>query len=150
MLLKLTTEYVAEHWDEIRPAIEQSLPPVTSAHMEKVLESILIGKLQCWTSYERTENGPVVEGVLTTTVIEDFVSGNLNLLIYSFYSYRKFKARAWIEGYEALVKYGKSIGCEWVLAYSNIDYLANMMRKFGGDADFRLLRYPLKEDRHGK
>ena len=150
MLLKLEPDHVAEHWDEIKPAIESSLPPAASPNMNEVLASILVGRLKCWASYEKTENGSVIEGIMTTAVIEDFISGTLSLLIYSFYSYRKLRARAWLEGHEALSKYARSLGCEWIIGYSDVNYLADMAKKLGGDASFRMLRYPLKEDRHGK
>lgn len=143
-------DQVAARWDEVKPAIEQALPPATSPNMNEILESILTGRLECWTVYEKTDNGAVVEGVMTTAVIEDFISGTKSLLIYTFYSYRKLRARSWMEGHEALTKYAISQGCDWIIAYSSIDHLAEMAVKLGGDASFRMLKYSLREDGHGK
>ena len=63
MLVKFFPHQVAEHWEVLKVGIEESLPPTVGESRDKmnnILESILIGDLTCWVSYD-TDN--VVNGI---------------------------------------------------------------------------------------
>lgn len=143
MLIHFLPNQVAEHWDLLEFAIEQALPPMADDSPDKmnnILESMLIGKLQCWISVNEDK---LPEAVITTMILNDYASKTKTLLIYSAYAFDKTAALSWMEGFDTLFKYGKSKGCSAVTAFSNENKIINIAQKFGADISVRYLSFQI-------
>ena len=148
MLLRLLPDQVTEHWDEIKGAIEASLPPVVGESEDKmnnILSAILIGGMDCWLSYRKNEKGNEVNGLLVTTIVVDNPSGTRSLLLYVLFSPEGVELGddGWAEGFEALSKYGKSVGCNRITGYTDVDHVVEMAERLGGEARFRFVSVPI-------
>ena len=146
MLLRLMPEQAAEQWDVIKGSIRNAPPPTTEMtpeRMNNILEGLLIGSITCWISYKRTDDGPIPEAAILTTVTKEPISGMRSLLIYLAHGFRKPEGRTWTEGFDALRKHAKSVGCSRIIAYSNFSVLAKIVEKLGGDASYKMLILPV-------
>ncbi len=134
MIVELLPEQVAEYWEEISDAIEKSLPPIADGEkegvMEDVLESLIGGKLQCWTSYQMDGEVQVVNGIGTTAVIEDTVSKTRVLLIYSTYAVGPTTGKDWQEAFEGMVRYAQNRRCTRISAYTTNEKIVENARQF--------------------
>lgn len=148
MLLRLLPDQIAGWWDELKPAIEVSLPPIvgdSEGRMNNILSAMLVGGIDCWISYRKNEEGVEVTGIVTTTIVVDNISGTRSLLIYSIYSPQGDLGQdGWAEGYDALSKYAKVVNCENLSAYTALDYICKVVETLGGNTDFRYVTVPLK------
>ena len=148
MLSKLTFEQISKYWEVIEYAIENSLPPITETadnpeKMQNILASLMNGSMQCWASYKRLEGGNKMEGILVTTTTLDYCSGTKSLLLYSVYAYEKLEKSSWLEGFEAIGKYARSIGCHTITAVSNSEDVIRAAKMVGGDASYTLLVFKM-------
>ena len=145
MLVKLLPANIAEYWDIIKYAAENSLPPIVWENqntMNNILESLLSDRMQCWVSYK--EEGHKIDGVVITTVSEDLASGSKNLLIYCLYAFGDTDKDTWVEGWTALSKYGKSLGCHRMVAYTEEPKMVQITWKLGGDARYTFCTLPIE------
>jgi len=146
MLTKLLPEQISKHWDIIRYAVEQSLPPIVGGspdRMKKILTSLLCGKAHCWASY--IVNGDVrrFEGIVITRIFYDDVSDTRNLLIYCLYGYEGVDQLSWTTGLKALVKFARSKNCKRIIAYTDVPYIIELVNKLGGDTSYTFVSLPL-------
>ena len=149
MLLRLLPDQVAKYWDEIKGAIEASLPPVVGESddkMNNILSTILVGGMDCWLSYRKLKEGFEVTGLLVTTVVVDNCSGTRSLLLYVLFSPEGVELGndGWAEGFEALSKYGKSVGCNRITGYTDVDYVIEMAETLGGEARYKFVSVPIR------
>jgi len=148
MMIQLRVEQIADHWDIVKHAIEQSLPPIagdeSDGRMNRILSAALSGRLQCWISYEIEEDKlRKLNGIATTQILIDDVCDVKNLLIYSVFSAEEIGAYAWKEGLKTLTDYAISKGCKSLIAYTQIDGIIDLVNKLGGDTSFRFIKLPL-------
>ena len=146
MLIRLYEDQIANNWDTIKYAIEESLPPVvgeSSDKMNNILESLLIGDTVCWTSVD-TKKDNQVNGVVVTRIVTDGPSKTKSLLIYCLYFYGKTDTEIWTSGMDTLRTYGLANGCDRVIGYSEVDAMIRMTERFGGESRYRFLSIPLK------
>ncbi len=141
MLTRLLPDQISRLWDIIKYAIEQSVPPATGEHpdkMNRILSAALCGKIDIWASYIKQEGkAPKFEGIAVTETLYDDASGIKNLLIYSIYGYEDSMNNAnYTEGITNLAKYGKSIGCTNIVAYSQDSGIAALAKRLGGDVSY--------------
>ena len=112
---KLLPEEVAKHWDIIKYAVEQSMPPTSYDHpdmLNRILSAALIGTIEVWAYYNKfTDKPPIFEGICVTKIIYDEVIGIKDLLIYSIYGYNTTDSRSWTQKISVLAKYAKKEGC---------------------------------------
>lgn len=144
MLTKLLPEQISTHWDIVKFAIEQSLPPTVGDHPDKInriLSSLLCGKTQCWVSHIKNEKSSKLEGIVLTQMIYDDASNTKNLLIYCMYGYEGFEDVSWFNGLKALVKYAKSRGCTKVVAYTDSPYITKIVNKLGGESKYTFISF---------
>jgi hypothetical protein len=147
MLLKLLPEQVAKNWETFKDAIEASLPPVVgqaSDRMNNILKSALIGKVECWVSFQNEDGLRKIDALILTTFTGDDISGTKNLLIYTFYGYGELSQKSWEEGCVAIFKYAKSRGCCRVIAYSDKDSIISGIKRMGGNTDYTFISVPLE------
>jgi len=148
MLTKLLPEQVAEHWDVIKYAVEESLPPIVGDHLDKmnrVLASALSGKVDVWASYTRLEDSIKFEGLVLTELLHDDVSNTRNLLIYCLYGYVDVAKQSWAEGLRALVEYAKSKHCSRIIAYSSLPYIINLSNSLGANTDYTFISFDVNK-----
>lgn len=136
-------EQVSEHWEVIKYAIEESLPPI-SLNSPNTLNNVLIklmsGEMVCWMAYDSDKK---VMGFAVTTVVEDSNSETKSLLLYTIYAYEKTKGIDWIEAYESLSKYALSRDCINMVGYTRNDKLIKIAEKFDSDSTYRFVSFPI-------
>ena len=146
MLVMLLPGQIAEKWDILRYGVEEAVPPTISSSprvMNNILMSLLDGSAQCWVEYKVEEEKIVVYGFVITTIMEDFLSGVRNLLIYSLFGARPIEDDIWIRGLETMRKYARANGCEKVMAYSNIDRIEEIVKSLGGEIEWKFISFPV-------
>ena len=146
MLTKLLPEQVTRYWDILRPAIEESLPPVageTPDKMNRILAALIGGSLHCWVSSQIKDERRILEGVMVTRILHDDVSETKSLLIYCLYGYDIISGNGWKSGFAALAKWAKSIGCSRIVAYSDVPRILDIVEKLGGDTRYHYISFPL-------
>ena len=139
MINPLLPEQISTFWDVIKHAIENSLPPIASDHpdkMNRILGSLLSGKLVCWASYQITEKSRKFNGIIVTDITYEQATDTRSLLIYSLFAYEEITTEIWLEGLQALLKYGKSKKCTNVVAYTTVPHMIDLTKKMGGNADW--------------
>ena len=146
MLTKLLPDQVSKHWDIIKFAIEESLPPIAGENpnkMNNILMSILTDKTQCWASYKVGEEDRQFEGILLTRILYDDASGTRSLLLYCAYGYTKVSRESWFTGMQTVMKFAKSRNCTQLAAYTELEYLVNMAKDFGADSTYYFITFDI-------
>lgn len=145
MLIKFLPEQVAKHWHKIKEAVvlgsADSVKIDETEKLNNILDKILVGSMICWISVDSKTNQ--IDGVITTTFLEDDISGEKNVLIYSLTSIGNSNMDSWKEGLQTIQKYTKSIGCKRLIAYSKDPLICRFVESIGGSCDFRILELPL-------
>lgn len=140
MLLRLTQSQVSENWDIILAAIKKSFPPTQvfdDNTSERLLKSVFDNKLVVWVYIRDKE----VVTIVTTTISEDFCTGQKSLLIFSATSVKELTQSEWANGIAFLRVHARSIGCSNIIAYTKIDSLAKVLAvKVGADTDNILIK----------
>lgn len=139
MLTLLLPEQVSEYWNIIKYGIESSLPPTIGESpdkMNRILSSLLCNRLQCWASYKKVEDKIVLEGIVVTKILYDDGSDTRNLLIYCLYGYKEVGKGSWLEGLKALAKYANAKRCSRIIAYTDVPYIVDIVKKLGGEAKY--------------
>jgi len=142
MLLRLLPDQAARYWDSVKAALLAAPPPasrMTEEGLNEILAYLLVGNMQCWVAYRKSETGPVVEGIALTTVIMDLCSKTKNLLLYCVYAYPKTEMRAWAEGRDALRKYAISLGCANIIGYSKEERWRGVTERLGGEIAYMII-----------
>jgi len=136
MINRLLPEQVSKLWDIIKYAIEESLPPIVTKNsdsMNRILASLLSGKMSCWVLYTKNEGMNRFDAVVLTKIVFDDATYTKNLLLYSVYGYAKMEPRHWMEGFAFMSKYALAQGCDRLLAYTNVPYLIEMAKQYDAD-----------------
>ena len=132
MLVELTIDQAMEMWNSIKASIQEVLPGKwkTEEHIGLLLvQAVQSGILVPWVIFE---TGDII-AVLTTTIQEDKITGIRNLLIYSVKS-RKDKSFSdvdWDSALSTLKNYARGKGCNNIVAYTTVPYIASQVEKFG-------------------
>ena len=143
MLTKLLPEQISEHWNIIKFAIQESLPPTVGQNPDKlnrILTSALSGKIEIWASYIRGDDS-VFEVIVVTKLLYDESSDTRNLLIYCLYGYNEVQEDSWLIGLQTIVKYAKNINCQQIVAYTDSPYIVDIVKKLGGDTSYTFLSF---------
>lgn len=147
MLTKLTPEQIANYWNVVKYAIEQSLPPIVGDHPDKlnrILAAALSNKVDVWASYVRKET-TTFEGIVLTKLLYDDASDTSNLLIYCIYGYEEISKSSWPEAIKSLIKYAKSKGCSFITAYSDVPVVITNAKRMGADTRYTFLSFNVKD-----
>lgn len=140
---KVEPSQISKHWHWISPSIEMALPPTISAagRMSKVLESLMVGKMVLHTFYDHNDNkDPEILAILVTAILDTLDGDDSQLLIYSIYAFKETPL-SYVKGALELIKiYAKNVGCNSIIAYTNIPSMRKFITLVGGKADFTLLR----------
>jgi len=145
MLTRLLPGQIANMWDIIRYAIEQSVPPATGEHpdkMNRILAAALSGSIDIWASYHKEEDGKVkFEGLAVTQILYDNASQTKNLLLYSLYGYTGPSGNTWVGGIGTLAKFAKSRGCSSIVAYTQEQGIVKLAERLGADTSFTFIQF---------
>jgi len=132
MLLRMLPDGVKDRWDEIRPAIYESLPVHTGERnslMNDILISILTEQMTVWVSYQIVDGNYIVDALVTTTFSYN-IDKTKNIVIYSLYGYGHMPDNSWVEGFDAISKWGKVHNCENIICYTDNDAVINKVKIF--------------------
>ena len=142
MLLRLLPEQISEQWDKIKDAIMKTFPrSEDKIDMNAVLMDLLNGGMQCWVSCRKEDN--VIEGLVTTQVVEDHHGGGKSLLIYSLFGYQMDTKGVWEEGFKTLSIFAKGESCWRITYFTNVNSLIRFAEGRGGNADQRFVSIPI-------
>lgn len=146
MLIRFTPEQVTKFWYAIEAGLASALPPGVGNDPEKMnnlLASVLVGKTDCWISYERNKEGTaVVNGAVLTQIMID-ETGTRNLLMYAAYGIPTYVVSKWKEGYEVLKKWALASRCSNIVAYTDNPEICDIVTRLGGNASWRYLMLPV-------
>ena len=148
MLTKMLPDQISKFWPIIKYAVEESLPPTVGENpdkMNRILSSMISGKLEVWASYRYEEEIIKFEAILVTQLLFDEASGVKNLLLYCVYGYTVITDSSWLEGFKAISKYAKSLGCSGIVAYTANENVVELAKKFGADTSFVFVSIPLNK-----
>lgn len=146
MLTKLLPDQISKFWTVISHAVQQSLPPTVGENPDKlnrILSAALAGKVDVWASYEKGDANRF-EGLVLTRILYDDASDTRNLLLYCVYGYDKVSNESWANGFRALVKYANGIGCQQIIAYTDVPYLVELAKRLGGEAKYTFISFSVK------
>ncbi|MDI6785069.1 MAG: hypothetical protein QMD92_00010 [bacterium] len=144
-MLKFYPDQIVRNWEKIGYAIEQALPPIVDSHkaegrMNRILESILAGKIEVHVFVVYTDERPTVYGIVSTAITNAVDSDNKELLIYSLYASHSLNRELIFEGLELIKKYARSQECAAISGYTNIAGLKRLIENAGGSSSFTYLR----------
>jgi len=142
MLIKLYPNQISDKWDAIGSTIEKALPPMIvndPESMNNIFLALLEEKLLCWVYIKEEKIGAII----TTQVIEDIASKQRSLLLYTAYAVVKLEPADWLSGLELLRKYAISERCKSIVAYTKLQYMANLAKSIGGEAEHILASFPV-------
>jgi len=143
MLLLLMPDQITTYWEDIKEGIESTLPPGIPDRTQRILTGLLDGSVQAWVSYQRSENGTVVDGAVLTRIVKDDIDGTRDLLIYCLWVVDETHESTWTEGLKALLDYGKGKGCNRAIAYSDVPMIIGMTKLMNGEARYMFLTWPI-------
>lgn len=136
-LIRLLPEQAAKFWPEIKPIVGKALPPTaheTFDGMLGVLNHLITGRLHCWLIVD--EESRRLNGVFTTSVIPDPITGQRSLLLYSVSSVDGLEIRPVVDSFKKLLEFAKSVGCQKVIAYTANAKIVSLMKKLGWSTEF--------------
>jgi len=129
-LIRLESRQVTEFWETLSPYIAEALPQyvrLTGDSLNNILAAVLAGKAQCWVSYGIEEKSLVLYGTVITTIVVDELSMTRTLLIYALTGTQDYLDDSiYVRGIQSLMKFAKSEGCQFLVAYSNVDRLVRL------------------------
>ena len=147
MLLQIMPEQVIQFKDMVKEAIEAAIPPVPGESVEKlnnIMVKLLSGEMTCWIIYRKLEDGSKESiGLMITKRVYDDVTETCSLLIYCLYIYKASNDKDWIEGFEALRKFGSKFGCSRITGYIQEDLVMKRVLQFGGGVEYSFISIPL-------
>jgi hypothetical protein len=113
--------------------IAQALPPSSSHHALRkgnILRSLQSGNMQCWLGWEKNGAGYSLAAIATTAIVNDTVTGDRNLLIYSFTYEKNFSPDAIVKHFETIKRFARVNKCMKVIAYTGLPVLTKLVEKY--------------------
>ena len=152
MIAKLTCDQVAEIWPVIRSGLQNDLElSIFGRHKYRetnILESLLSGSMEAWTSYEKEEDEEtiILYTISLTSIYTDPCTKNRSFYIFSVLWYRDPPKEYLLESKRALTEYAKSKNCHTMSSATNRTELVEMASKMGVDTSFTLLYIDLEKE----
>ena len=138
MLLKMIPEAISATWDQISYQVERAIPDdeKTETTMNNLLDMLLLGQADCWTSYDSRDNNKV-NFIGITVPIYNGITGEKNLLLYNVtntdHMDLKTSNRLWLEGFEAYGKYMRANGFKKLVSYFDNERSLNISKRLGAE-----------------
>jgi len=148
MLIQMMPDKVQLLWEDIKDTVERSIKPIPGESENKlnnILVDILNGSLVCWIGYHEREGERTVNAIVLTKMFSDNITEVKSLLIYCGANIEGKSAtfEDYQEAFIALQKYALYNGCSRITAYTDIDYMVEMAKKFGGVDSYTFLSFPI-------
>lgn len=142
MLVKLLPEQISRYWEYIKWALMHTLPEGNRipVDLNTVLEGLLSDAMQCWWFVQSTENDYKVLALVITTIFEDNTLKKKHLRLFAVYGFDDLPMDAFQSGFYTLSKYAQGKGCQYIDAFTDVPYVAELCKKFGGDASMTYLK----------
>ena len=134
MLAILLPEQICEHWDEIKGYIQEASPNPpgsTAERMNNILESLMIGRMTAWMSYDENKK---FDGLLVVSVYDD-IEGIRTMLVHSLWG-DNIKRSSWLSGWETIKKYAISKGCKKVVGYTKLESISKMLKSMSWNTEY--------------
>jgi len=135
MLAILLPEQICDNWDEMKGYIREASPDppwASSERMNDILESLLIGRMTAWISYDEDIK---FDGLLIVSVYDD-VEGVKTMLIHSLWSGSKVSRASWASGWEIIKRYAISRGCKKVVGYTKLESVKKLVKSMSGSTEY--------------
>jgi hypothetical protein len=113
----------------------------TERTMNNLLEMLLLGQADCWTSYDSQDDNKV-NFIGITVPIYNGITGEKNLLLYNVtntdHMDLKTSNRLWLEGLQAFRKYMKANGFSKLVSYFDTDNNRSLrlVKRFGAEIKY--------------
>ena len=152
MIAKLTCDQVADIWPVIKEGLQNDLRlPILGKHKYRetnILESLLSGAMEAWTSYEEDEEEESITlyTISLASIYTDPCTKNRTFYIFSVLWYRDPPKEYLLESKRALTEYAKSKNCHTMASATNRKELVEMASKMGADTSFTLLYIDLEKE----
>lgn len=135
MLLQLTTNQIAEHWDELKEHLVHTLGPVEvldETSLNQILESLLSGNAHAWVVVG-DEEPPKVYAMAVTCFSYDVGTNSKSLTIYSLSGYRFISEELWRDALKTIKRFAAREDCRRVIAYTRVKRIIQVAQGVGGD-----------------
>ena len=145
MLLQMQPEQVSLYWEKLKGMIDETVPAVPGESPDKLnnlLTALLDGSFTCWVSFKENADGKRSDSILLTTTVYDRITDTKSLLLYCIIGFGKVDWSSWLEGIEALRKYGKSKGCSRLVSYADDEGIRKIVEGLGGNTNYYLISIP--------
>ena len=129
-VLMLDSFLIQDFWDPIKYSVETCLGPIDAEHL---LTKILTNLIQVWIAFEENQ----VKAIFTSCIVEDDVTNERTLLLYSAYGFAKSSDELWFEVVKTMKAYAKKVGCKQLAAYTKVDKVIKKLTEAGGNAEVR-------------
>jgi len=143
MVQQIMPEQIPKFWEAAKDLIEDTIPDIhgeSPQKMNNILSKLLDGSMILWVTFDGVKRK--TNGLFITKVIEDDITEVKSLLMYAGHSYYSVGPETWMEGWEAMSKYGKNLGCKRMLVYTDVPFLIEQAKKFGGTTSYTFLDIP--------
>ena len=147
MLIRLLPDQAGKYWEDIKVAIEESLPPTVgqqSDRMSNILQALLTDEVTAWISLEDRDDKNLITGIVLTTFTFDKISGTKALLLYCVYGYGEYNRKSWYEGAQTLAKFAKSEKCHRIVGYTDVPSMIEFVKKIGGETRYTFVSLPME------
>lgn len=148
MIVRLLPEQISEQWPILRYALEQALPPFAGGgedRSNRLLESLLIGTMDCWIVYHMEGERVAMEAAMFTTPTVDSNTGGVNLMIYALYGFQPIPPESWSSNLQRLCRWARAQGYDKLVAYTNSRSILEMTKRLGGNAEYTFITFDVKE-----
>jgi hypothetical protein len=142
VLLRMIPEAVSATWDEISAQLERAIPDgeKTEQTMSNLLEMLLLGQADCWTSYD-AEDDNKVNFIGVTVPVYNGITGEKNLLLYNVTNSDsgmdlKTSNRLWLEGFQAFGKYMRANGFKKLVSYFDNERSLKLSKRLGAEIKY--------------
>ena len=134
MLAILLPEQICDNWDEMKGYIREASPDppwASSERMNDILESLLIGRMTAWISYDENNK---FDGLLIVSIFDD-VEGVKTMLVHSLWG-DKISRASWDSGWDIIKRYAISRGCKKVVGYTKMDSIKKILTSMGWNTEY--------------
>lgn len=141
-IVRLLPDQCMDNWHFIKDSIEKSFPPIAIESTEALLsiqQQLLLGEMMCWFGIESLESQEIV-AVMTTKVVFEEATNTKNMLIFSLTSYQLHSMDLWNDGYYALAKYARSLGCNKIISFTDNPQVVHIAEKLGANTSWKLIQ----------
>jgi len=143
MLVRLLPEQIPNHWDFIKESLDETFSYINDKQdYNEVLENLLIDRMTCWIIVE-DDKIHKVKGIVITTFTKEESFNISGLLIFSFYLFESAGPETIQSSIRDIKKYGESLGCSEVYAFSHVKSVYKIAKTLGADVKTRRISFPI-------